>query len=62
MTSVLSNSNVNTEIFSYSSSDDLLTKPELDSYLDELGIFSKPLNQFFGRAIEEIDTKITGKK
>lgn len=62
MTSVLSNSNANTEIFSYSSSDDLLTKPELESYLDDLGIFSKPLNQFFGRAIEEIDTKITGQK
>ena len=62
MNSVLSEPKQDSEIFSYSSSNDLLTKTKLEEYLDLLGIFSKPLNQFLGRAIEEIDTKKTGKK
>lgn len=62
MNSVLSESKQDSEIFSYSSSNDLLTKTKLEEYLDLLGIFSKPLNQFLGRVIEEIDTKKTGKK
>jgi len=44
-------------VFRYSSSDDILPKKELEKYMDSIGIFSKPLGQFIGRSIEEIDTK-----
>jgi len=44
-------------VFRYSSSDDILPKEELEKYMDSIGIFSKPLGQFIGRSIEEIDTK-----
>jgi len=44
-------------VFRYSSSDDILPKGELEKYMDSIGIFSKPLGQFIGRSIEEIDTK-----
>ena len=43
--------------FKYSSSEDLLSKVELEKYMDSIGIFSKSLGQFIGRSIEEIDTK-----
>jgi FlaA1/EpsC-like NDP-sugar epimerase len=62
MTSVLSEPKENANVFSYSSSNDLLAKNKLEEYLESLGIFSRPLNQFLGRVIEEIDTKKTGKK
>jgi UDP-N-acetylglucosamine 4,6-dehydratase len=44
-------------IFRYSSSDDILPKVELEEQMNSLGIFSKPLGEFIGRSIEEIDTK-----
>ncbi len=62
MSSVLSETIQDSKIFSYSSSNDLLSRTSLEKYLDGLGIFTKPLNQFLGRAIEEIDTKKVVKK
>ncbi len=44
-------------VFRYSSLEDILSKAELEKYMDSIGIFSKPLGQFIGRNIEEIDTK-----
>jgi FlaA1/EpsC-like NDP-sugar epimerase len=46
----------NGQAFSYTSSDDVMTKQELELYLDALGIFNAPLSQFKGQAIEEIMT------
>jgi UDP-glucose 4-epimerase len=43
--------------FNYSSSEDILSKVELEKYMDSIGIFSKSLGHFIGRSIEEIDTK-----
>lgn len=45
------------ETFTLSSSQKLLDKAELHTYLNKLGIFSKPLESFVGRSIEEIGTK-----
>jgi FlaA1/EpsC-like NDP-sugar epimerase len=42
------------DLFSYASNQDLLTKEGLDSYLSELGIFEMEVKDFFGREIEEI--------
>jgi UDP-glucose 4-epimerase len=44
-------------VFRYSSADGIISKFELEKYMDSLGIFSKPLGEFIGRNIEEIDTK-----
>lgn len=44
------------KIFGYQSNDDLLTKQDLASYLDDLGIFARNLDDFVGRQIEEIAT------
>lgn len=40
--------------FIFSSKNSLLNKVNLQSYLEEIGIFTKPLDQFLGRSIEEI--------
>jgi UDP-glucose 4-epimerase len=42
------------ELFSYSSNGDLLAKQELESRLEELGIFEMEVKDFLGREIEEI--------
>jgi len=42
------------DLFSYASNQDLLTKEGLDSYLSELGIFEMEVKDFLGREIEEI--------
>ena len=42
------------ELFSYSSNRDLLTKQQLESRLEELGIFEMEVKDFLGREIEEI--------
>ena len=42
------------ELFSYSSNRDLLAKQELESRLEELGIFEMEVKDFLGREIEEI--------
>jgi len=44
------------KIFGYQSSDDLLTKDDLAIYLEGLGIFTRSLDDFVGRQIEEIAT------
>jgi UDP-glucose 4-epimerase len=44
------------ETFSYSSKDCLVSRNELESYLESISIFSKPLNQFLGREIDEISS------
>jgi len=43
--------------FTYSSNDAVLTKAQLEAKLDELGIFSMPLDSFKGPNVEEIMTK-----
>lgn len=43
--------------FSYLSNDDVMSIEELESYLDELGIFGKALDSFEGKTIEEIATR-----
>ena len=45
------------ETFTLSSSQQLLNKVELQEYLSGIGIFSRPLDSFIGRSIEEIETK-----
>ena len=42
------------ELFNYTSNQDLLDAEELESYLASLGIFGMELNDFLGREIEEI--------
>ena len=42
------------ELFSYSSNHDLLAKQDLESRLEELGIFEMEVKDFLGREIEEI--------
>ncbi len=44
------------KIFGYQSTDDLLTRDDLEIYLDGLGIFARSLDDFVGRQIEEIAT------
>ncbi len=46
------------KIFDYASNQDVLPKQELVAYLDELGIFTRSMDQFLGREIEEIKTSI----
>lgn len=58
MSPILSeNFNTSGTTFNYSSSEDILSKVELEKYMDSIGIFSKSLGHFIGRSIEEIDTK-----
>ena len=45
---------IKSELFSYSSNRDLLTKQQLESRLEELGIFEMEVKDFLGREIEEI--------
>ncbi len=42
------------EIFSYSSKDNVMSRNDLEDYLDSLGIFQNALESFVGREIEEI--------
>jgi UDP-N-acetylglucosamine 4,6-dehydratase/5-epimerase len=44
------------KIFDYVSNQDVLPRQELATYLDELGIFTRSMDQFLGREIEEIKT------
>lgn len=44
------------DFFSYSSNSDILSKSDLGSYLETLGIFERSIEDFVGRTIEEIDT------
>jgi len=44
----------NSELFSYSSEQELLSKETLESYLNNLGIFEMDVKEFLGREIEEI--------
>lgn len=44
------------KIFDYASDQDVLSKQELADYLDQLGIFTRSMDQFLGREIEEIKT------
>ena len=44
------------QIFTYSSSTNILSKTNLSIYLDSIGIFEKNISDFIGRNIEEIDT------
>ena len=44
------------KIFDYSSDQDVLSKHNLEAYLEGLGIFSRSMDQFLGREIEEIKT------
>jgi len=46
----------NGQRFTYSSSDLVMNREDLEVYLNKLGIFDKPLDQFKGLAIEEIVT------
>lgn len=46
--------NHNSELFNYTSNQDLFTKDKLETYLDSLGIFKMDINDFLGREIEEI--------
>lgn len=41
-------------IFSYTSSDDVLSKDDLAAYLDSIGIFARGLSEFIGKEIEDI--------
>lgn len=41
-------------ITNYSSADYLITKSELKEYLERIGIFTKPIDEFLGRQIDEI--------
>jgi len=42
------------KIFSYSSEQDVVSREDLESYLESVGIFSRELADFVGREIEEI--------
>ena len=44
------------KIFSYASNHDVLNKTQLEEHLERVGIFSRSLDQFLGREIEEIQT------
>ena len=44
------------KIFDYASDQDVLPKQELADYLEGLGIFTRSMDQFLGREIEEIKT------
>lgn len=44
----------NSELFNYTSNQDLFTEDKLEAYLDSLGIFKMDINDFLGREIEEI--------
>lgn len=47
---------IDAQIFDYSSNHDVLTRDELEKYLDSIGIFNRAMNEFLGREIEEIKT------
>ncbi len=47
---------IDAKIFDYASNQDVLPKADLASYLDEIGIFTRSMDQFVGRQIEEIKT------
>ena len=47
---------LDSKIFDYASDRDVLSKRELAAYLDQLGIFTRSMDQFLGREIEEIKT------
>lgn len=47
-------SSQNTELFNYTSNQDILEIGKLEEYLESLGIFSMEINDFLGREIEEI--------
>ena len=49
---------MNASVFDYASNHDLLSKDELKSYLDSIGIFDRSMKDFVGREIEEIVTTI----
>lgn len=44
------------KIFDYASDHDVLSKNDLATYLDQLGIFTRSMDQFLGSEIEEIKT------
>jgi FlaA1/EpsC-like NDP-sugar epimerase len=44
------------KIFDYASDQSVLPKQELADYLEKIGIFSRSMDQFLGREIEEIKT------
>jgi len=44
----------NSDLFNYTSNQDLLKVDKLESYLESLGIFKMEINDFLGREIEEI--------
>ncbi len=44
------------QIFDYASDQDVMPKDELAAYLDSLGIFTRSMNEFVGKEIEEIKT------
>ena len=44
------------KLFEYKSDQDVLSREELEVYLDNLGVLAGSLDQFLGREIEEIDT------
>jgi FlaA1/EpsC-like NDP-sugar epimerase len=46
--------NADNHYFKLSSSQNLLSKIELEEYLDSIGIFAKTIDSFIGRSIEEI--------
>lgn len=49
------------KIFHYESNDDLLTPTALSDYLESIGIFSKSIDDFVGRQIEEIGSAVSQK-
>lgn len=58
MEPILKNSaNFATTTFTLSSSQNLLSKVQLQEYMEKIGIFSRSLDSFIGRSIEEIEIK-----
>ena len=58
MSSSLEEIETDKKIFNYSSNQDLLSKQELQSYLESLKIFTRSIDDFPGHVIEEIRTSL----
>ena len=56
MQSSLKNINFNKKMFNYSSNQDLVSKKELKTYLKSIKVFDKPLDQFIGKKIDDLET------
>jgi UDP-glucose 4-epimerase len=56
MQSSLKNLNSNKKLFNYSSNQDLVSKKELKTYLKFIKVFDKPLDQFIGKKIDDLET------